>query len=176
MSSQTITTSPPPVELTQPDWDCPSPPSDLIFDDGEPLESHRHRIAMNVLIESIGEVLSSRLQAQQDPDFFVGGNMFVYFSRQQGMNRDFRGPDVFVALEVDGTKDRQGWVTWEENRQGWVTWEENGQYPNVIIELTSPSTAEVDRVLKKELYQKTFRTPITLFLIHLTHNPCKGGI
>ncbi|RUR84752.1 hypothetical protein DSM107007_26860 [Nostoc sp. PCC 7120 = FACHB-418] len=27
------------------DWEPPTPPTDLVFDDGEPLESNRHRIA-----------------------------------------------------------------------------------------------------------------------------------
>lgn len=57
-----------------PDWEAPYPPTDLIFDDGEPLESNRHRIAMNVLIRSAQQALLSR------PDSFVGGNMFVYYS------------------------------------------------------------------------------------------------
>ncbi|MBD2528350.1 hypothetical protein H6G97_01765 [Nostoc flagelliforme FACHB-838] len=35
------------------DWEPPMPPTDLIFDDSEPLESNRHRIAMNVLIRSL---------------------------------------------------------------------------------------------------------------------------
>ncbi|MEH1900126.1 MAG: hypothetical protein V7L04_01560 [Nostoc sp.] len=35
------------------DWEHPTPPTDLIFDDGEALESNRHRIAMNVLIRSL---------------------------------------------------------------------------------------------------------------------------
>lgn len=35
-------------------------------------------------------------------DFFVAGNMFVYFSERQLRNNDFRGPDVFVVLDVDG--------------------------------------------------------------------------
>ena len=35
------------------DYIPPPPPTDLIFDDGIPLESNRHRIAMNVLIESV---------------------------------------------------------------------------------------------------------------------------
>ncbi len=34
------------------DWEPPIPPTDLIFDDGEPLETNRHRIAMNTLIRS----------------------------------------------------------------------------------------------------------------------------
>lgn len=128
---------------TQPNWENPIPPSDLIFDDGEPLESNRHRIAMNVLIRSAQQTLVSR------PDSFVGGNMFVYYSRQQAMNRDFRGPDFFAVLGVEPDRERQGWVVWEES----------GRYPDVIIELFSPSTAAIDRGAKKNLYEQTFRTP-----------------
>lgn len=126
-----------------PDWEPPMPPTDLIFDDGEPLESNRHRIAMNVLIHSAQQALRDR------PDSFVGGNMFVYYSRNQAMNRDFRGPDFFVALGVDSNRERQGWVVWEED----------GHYPDVIIELLSASTAAVDRGAKKDLYAQVFRTP-----------------
>ncbi len=123
-------------------WEPPAPPTDLVFDDGEPLESNRHRIAMNVLIDSVLTALAERT------DFFVGGNMFVYYSRSQAMNRDFRGPDFFVALDVDGSRERQGWVTWEEE----------GRYPDVIVELMSPSTAKIDKGIKKQLYERTFRT------------------
>ncbi len=123
-------------------WSPPSPPTDLIFDDGEPLETNRHRIAMNVLIDSALSALAQRT------DFFVGGNMFVYYSRVQAMNRDFRGPDFFVTLNVDGNRERQGWVLWEED----------GRYPDVIVELMSPSTAHVDKGVKKELYERTFHT------------------
>jgi hypothetical protein len=38
-------------------------------------------------------------------------------------------------------------------------WEEDGKYPNFILEILSPSTANTDREYKKELYQNTFRTP-----------------
>jgi Uma2 family endonuclease len=130
-------------ETTLLDWQPSPPPTDLIFDDGEPLETNRHRIAMNVLIDSTLQAL------QQRSDFFAGGNMFVYYSRDQAMNRDFRGPDFFVALDVDGSRERQGWVVWEEN----------GRYPDVIVELLSSSTAAVDRGVKKTLYERTFRTP-----------------
>jgi hypothetical protein len=40
-----------------------------------------------------------------------------------------------------------------------VVWEEGGQYPDLIIELLSDSTAQTDQNLKKELYQNRFRTP-----------------
>jgi len=124
------------------DWEHPTPPTNLIFDDGESLESNRHRIAMNVLIDSALTALAGRR------DSFVGGNMFVYYSQNQAMNRDFRGPDFFVTLDVDGDRERQGWVVWEEE----------GRYPDVIVELMSPSTAKVDRTVKKELYERVFRT------------------
>jgi hypothetical protein len=41
------------------------------------------------------------------PDSFVGGNMFVYYSQNQAMNRDFRGTDFFVVLDVDSNRERQ---------------------------------------------------------------------
>ncbi|MBE9205637.1 Uma2 family endonuclease [Nostoc sp. LEGE 06077] len=125
------------------DWQPPMPPTDLIFDDGEPLESNRHRIAMNVLIRSLQQAWADR------NDFYTGGNMFIYYSSTQARNNDFRGPDFFAVLNVDGTIPRQGWVVWEEN----------GRYPDVIVELMSPSTARVDQETKKEIYQQTFRTP-----------------
>ena len=125
-----------------PEWQPPLPPDNLIFDDGEPLESNRHRIAMNLLIRSLPQAMGDR------NDYFTGGNMFVYYSRSQAMNRDFRGPDFFVALDVDAERERQGWVVWEEG----------GRYPDVIVELLSPSTAAVDRAVKKQLYERVFRT------------------
>ncbi|UFP93838.1 Uma2 family endonuclease [Gloeobacter morelensis] len=125
------------------EWQPPTPPTDLVFDDGEPMESNRHRIAMNTLIRSLNQAWDARR------NFFAGGNMFIYFSSTQARNRDFRGPDFFVVLDVDG----------ERPRQGWVVWEEEGRYPDVIVELLSASTAGDDRGIKKSLYERTFKTP-----------------
>ncbi|MEQ9671024.1 Uma2 family endonuclease [Coleofasciculus sp. G2-EDA-02] len=125
------------------DGETPVPPTNLIFDDREPLETNRHRIAMNALIRSMLVAMANRR------DYFVGGNMFIYYSSQQIRNRDFREPDFFVVLNVDGERERQGWVVWEEN----------GRYPDVIIELMSPSTAAMDTGVKKDIYEQTFRTP-----------------
>ncbi|MFN7202542.1 MAG: Uma2 family endonuclease, partial [Aphanizomenon sp.] len=124
------------------DWEAHNPPADLIFDDGEPLESNRHRIAMNILIRSLQQLWSDR------NDYFTGGNMFIYYSSNQIRNRDFRGPDFFAVLNVDGSNPRQGWVVWEEN----------GRYPDVIVELMSRSTAGIDKGIKKDLYEQTFHT------------------
>lgn len=80
-------------------------------------------------------------------DFFIGVNLSIYFSRQQLKTHDFRGPDVFIVLNTE-----------RRPRTSWVVWEEDGKYPNVIIELLSDSTAEIDRKIKKEIYQDRFRT------------------
>ena len=53
-----------------------------------------------------------------------------------------------MTLDVDGSRERQGWVVWEED----------GRYPDVIVELMSPSTAKVDLGVKKVLYERTFHT------------------
>jgi Uma2 family endonuclease len=142
MTNEAMQSTPP---YTTPLADLPywiEPPGDLIFDDGEPLESNRHRIAMNLLIRTAQQAYRDR------PDSFFGGNMFIYYSREQVMNRDFRGPDFFGVLGVDGTRERQGWVIWEEG----------GRYPDVIVELLSPSTAAADRGAKKNVYEQVFKT------------------
>lgn len=118
------------------------PPTDLPYDDGVPLESNRHRIAMNTLIASAHSALAHR------EDYFAGGNMFIYYSLHQVRNQDFRGPDFFVVLNVDGQKERKYWATWEEE----------GRYPDVIVEFMSASTAQVDLTLKRDLYATTFQT------------------
>jgi Uma2 family endonuclease len=113
---------------------------DLPYSDGEPMESQRHVEQMLLLIESLGEAWRDR------DDFFVGGNMFVYFSELQAKKNDFRGPDVFVVMD-----------TTRKERKSWVVWEEDGKAPDVVIELVSASTERVDRVDKMRLYAKLLR-------------------
>jgi hypothetical protein len=43
-------------------------------------------------------------------------------------------------------------------RKAWVSWEEGGRLPDLIVELLSPTTAHVDRGVKKDLYARVFRT------------------
>jgi Uma2 family endonuclease len=116
---------------------------DLPSEDGIPLETNWHRIQMNLLIDSLHWLWRDRR------DYFAGGNMFVYFSLQQAKNRDYRGPDFFVVKDTDGTL----------NRNSWVLWNEGGRYPDVIVELASPSTIKEDLGTKKNLYEQVFRTP-----------------
>jgi Uma2 family endonuclease len=139
-------------------WTPPLPPTDLIFDDGEPLESNRHRIAMNSLIDALYQAYQGR------NDFFAAGNMFLYYSSKQVRNQDFRGPDFFVVLNVDGKKPRQGWVVWDEE----------GRYPNIIVELLSPTTAKIDKEEKKQIYEQTFHTQDYLIYDPFDENSLQG--
>ncbi|MDB5313703.1 MAG: uncharacterized protein JWO38_7905 [Gemmataceae bacterium] len=109
---------------------------DLPCSDGVPLETSWHRPAINLLVESIEHHWAGR------KDFFVGGDMFMYFSTERVFNKDFRGPDFFLVKGVDHDKPRLSWVSWQEG----------GLLPNIIIELGSDSTRKTDRVEKKALY------------------------
>ncbi len=112
----------------------------LPSENGEPMESDRHREQMNLLIDSLRDHWAHR------DDFYVAGNMFVYFSELQTRKNDFRGPDVFVALDVV-----------KKDRKSWVLWEEGGRFPNVVIELTSPSTKTIDYEEKLRVYERIWR-------------------
>jgi hypothetical protein len=83
-------------------WVPELPPTDLVFDDGVSLESNRHCLAMNVLIDSVYAALKPR------EDFYAGGNMFVYYSLAQIKNRDFRGAGFFCSVECGRQKGALG--------------------------------------------------------------------
>ncbi|MDG2615102.1 Uma2 family endonuclease [Thermoleptolyngbya sichuanensis XZ-Cy5] len=124
----------------------PFPPGDL-YSDEPPLESELHLRQILLLIQSL-EWLWRGPDPSTHRDFYAFGNLTIYYSLRERKSEDFRGPDFFVVLGAD-----------PKPRKSWVVWEEGGKYPNVIIELLSDSTAHVDRGLKKQLYQDTFRTP-----------------
>lgn len=121
---------------------------DVIFPSGEldsdepPLETELHLRQIILLLQCL------ELCWQDRNDFYAIGNLTIYYSERRRKSEDFRGPDFFVVL---GTQRRP--------RRSWVVWQENNLYPNIIIELLSESTAKVDRGLKKQIYQDTFRTP-----------------
>ena len=118
------------------------PPTDLPEEDGVPLESDWHRLAMTLLIELVGLFFTGR------EDYFVGGNMFIYFDARQLRDRNFRGPDFFFVKEASLNPPRRYWAIWDEG----------GKYPDMIIELSSPTTVDVDQGIKKITYERTFRT------------------
>jgi len=116
---------------------------DLPSSDGEPLETLWHVSAMHQL----REVATYHYRARND--FFIGTNMFVYYNVERQRHRDFRGPDFFFVWGVDRHRERDSYALWLENNR----------YPNVVIELLSSSTAAIDRVEKRALYQDTWHTP-----------------
>ena len=117
-------------------------PTGDLYSDEPPLETELHLRQIILLLQCLDWLWRDR------NDFYVAGNLTIYYSQNQRKSEDFRGPDFFV---VQGT-DRKP-------RKSWVVWEEEGKYPNVIVEMLSPTTANTDREFKKKLYQDIFRTP-----------------
>jgi Uma2 family endonuclease len=122
-------------------------------EDGVPLESHYHVLQISLLAEVIHQHFKGR------NDYFCGRNMFVYFSLEQAQgiiefvegkreSAPYKGPDLFVAVGVDGTKRRKHWLVWEED----------DHFPDLIVEITSPSTKSKDTDDNLKLYAKVFRT------------------
>ncbi|MGB8701110.1 MAG: Uma2 family endonuclease [Thermosynechococcaceae cyanobacterium] len=132
--------NPPPVHEDAPDAIKRLPTN--LYSDEPPLETDFHRNQIDLLIRLLHYWWRDR------SDFYISGNLTVYYNEQQLKNRDFRGTDVFVVL---GTEKR--------DRRSWTLWEEGGKYPNVVIELLSDSTATIDRGPKKDLYQDVWRVP-----------------
>lgn len=118
-------------------------PTGEFWSDEPPLESNLHLQQIILLIQCLKWLWKDR------KDYFVTGNLTIYYSPNQKKSEDFRGPDFFV---VTGTTEN-----W--SRRSWVVWQEEGKYPNIIIEILSSSTAKVDREEKKQIYQDIFRTP-----------------
>jgi Uma2 family endonuclease len=117
-------------------------PRDLPYEDGKPMDSPLHRAQMELLIDC------TLTRWHDRTDFYCGGDMFVHYSPERARNRDFRGPDFFVVLGTELNRPRLYWAPWDEG----------GLYPNVIVELLSPTTAVEDRTTKFEIYERIFRT------------------
>ena len=140
--------------MAAPETALTTTPLQLVFDDGEPMESNWHVRQMLLLIDVISQAMVERGRT----DYFCGGNMFIYYSVEQARavateparrTRHYRGPDTFWVGGVEPRGDRGAWVVWDEG----------GRYPDLIVELLSPSTARIDRNTKKTIYERTFRTP-----------------
>ena len=121
--------------------DLPPTQDELPCDHGVPMETQRHQLQMELLLNQLVPWLAER------EDGYVGGNMFVYYSLAQVRNRDFKGPDFFAVLGVP-KRERKSWFVWEE-----------GKAPDVVIELLSESTAQQDKTNKKQIYQNRVRVP-----------------
>ena len=138
---------------------------ELVSEDGVPLETWYHHLQMTLFLE----LARWRMLELGHEDFFLGGDMFVYYSVEQaqavveeerqlvlfenGLRPEkpkktaYRGPDAFL---VQGAAKRE--------RQTWVAWEEDDRLPDLVLELLSPSTADDDYGEKKRIYQEVFKT------------------
>ncbi|MGK7944026.1 MAG: Uma2 family endonuclease [Microcystaceae cyanobacterium] len=129
------------METLQQTTEIPLLPTE-IWSDEPPVESDLHLQQITLLLACLDWLWSERT------DYYASGNLTIYYNQEQLKNKDFCGPDFFVVLNTE-----------KRPRKSWVVWGEGGNYPNLIIEILSDSTAKVDRTKKKTLYQNTFRTP-----------------
>ncbi len=104
-------------------------------EDGKVSESAKHFKQAMDLIMALQSWFARRL------DVFVGGNLFVYY--RQGEPSKCFSPDVLVA---QGVRPRP-----IEERGSYRLWEE-GVMPQMLIELTSESTRQVDTIRKPRQY------------------------
>lgn len=124
-------------------WIPAVPPTmaELPYDDGEPMESKKHRDQVNLLIDTL------RLHLGDDSSVYVGGNMGLYYTTLQAVKNEFRAPDFFVVLDAQPRAEpRLSWVVWEEERA-----------PDLVIELLSPGTEAADRGRKMTIYARALK-------------------
>jgi Uma2 family endonuclease len=79
-----------------------------------------------------------------DPEVFVGGNMFVHY--EEGNRNRHVSPDVFVVKGVPKLPERRNYLVWVE-----------GKGLDFVIELTSRSTRNEDLNIKMAIYRDILR-------------------
>ncbi len=117
------------MSLPQPIQEIDYPESD-----GLPMgETELHRR----WIQYIDDLLCQRYRGQQ---VYVGSELLVYY--EEGQPLRFLVPDNFVVLHCDPSM-RRVFKIWEE-----------GCVPDVVFEVSSRSTSQVDQILKLRAYQQ----------------------
>lgn len=104
--------------------------------DGEPMaetDTHRDQMA-DALIYPLKE------HFRDNPNVYVSGNLLLYY--EEGNPQASVAPDVFVVIGVPD-HPRRIYKLWEENKA-----------PDVVFELTSPSTRAKDLGEKRFLYEE----------------------
>jgi Uma2 family endonuclease len=97
-------------------------------------ETPQHRDNLAHLIDEL------KLWYAADPNVYVSGNMFLYYV--PGNRRKHVSPDVFVVKSIPRLPERRRYLLWVE-----------GKGPDLVIELTSPSTRKEDVEKKFALYR-----------------------
>jgi Uma2 family endonuclease len=110
-----------------------------IESDGQPMgETPRHVRNMRYILEPLD------LWFADEPNVFVGGNMFVHYER--GNRNRHVSPDVFVVKGVPKEPERRNYLVWVE-----------GKGLDLVVELTSQSTRDADLNVKMALYRDVLR-------------------
>jgi Uma2 family endonuclease len=130
------------MSVTAQDWFQTQATDELLLSDEPQMESSQHYHQLQILVTCLEWHWRDR------NDFFIGANLSVYYNRDHPRRRKFIGPDFFLVRDTE-----------RRPRPSWAVWKEGGRYPDLIIELLSPSTAHKDRNGKKVFYHKQFRTP-----------------
>ena len=108
--------------------------------DGKPVgETPTHRDNLLFLIEML------RIWYDKNPDVYISGNMFLYY--EEGNKHKRVSPDVFVVHGVPKDSDMKYYAIWEQGDKG----------PDLVIEVTSPTTRKEDTEKKFRLYQDVLR-------------------
>jgi Uma2 family endonuclease len=109
--------------------------------DGEPMaETPVHRQVMADVID----MLQAHFASQSD--VYVSGNMMMYYV--EGNAAKWVSPDVFVTKGIPMVPEREIYQLWREKKG-----------PNVVVDVTSTSTARVDQRWKFELYRDVLKVP-----------------
>lgn len=104
--------------------------------DGEPMgETIQHRDA------TIDLILALKDWFVADPLAYVSGDEFLNYV--EGQPRFVVSPDIWVARGIDKTILRPIYKTWLEDGKG----------PDLVVEMTSPSTRRVDQGKKLRIYR-----------------------
>lgn len=107
--------------------------------DGKPMgETPRHVRNMRYILQPLDNWFAD------DPNVFVGGNMFVHY--EEGNRNRHVSPDVFVVQGVPKQPERRNYLVWVE-RKG----------PDWVLELTSRSTRNEDLHIKMAIYRDVLR-------------------
>jgi Uma2 family endonuclease len=108
--------------------------------DGKPVgETPTHRDNLLYLIEMLRDWYA------KNDDVYISGNMFLYY--EEGNKHKHVSPDVFVVHGVPKAAPLRYYAIWEQGERG----------PDLVIEVTSPTTRMEDTEKKFRLYQKVLR-------------------
>ena len=109
---------------------------DVTYPDSDGLPMAESDAARDYLIYGV-EALDSYFQ--ENVNVYVSGNLFIYYEHSN--HKAVVATDVFVVFGVEKKK-----------RLSYKTWEVEGKVPDLVLEITSKSTASEDRGTKRGLY------------------------